>query len=152
MPNLTLAPEHGYARALKLTLLFSILGEAVIFLVWGLYLFPDGSWFNKFMWTIVYCGLGMGGAFGAVLVLGFFGRVDGLLAVVLSALVATLMLGLICNILCLRLDMIFNYFGARGSGGLFLSNGLVMSAAGGAILGWLIFTERGRNYGPDWLK
>ncbi len=104
------------------------------------------------MWTIVYCGLGMGGAFGAVLVLGFFGRVDGWLAVVLSVLLATVILGLFCNTLCLRLDITFNYFGAISSSGLFLVNGMVLSAIGGALVGWLTFTEHGREIGPDWLK
>ncbi len=40
MPALTLTPKHGYARALKLALLFSILGEAVIFLCLGTLPFP----------------------------------------------------------------------------------------------------------------
>ncbi|WP_295039504.1 hypothetical protein [Sulfitobacter sp.] len=97
---MTSATEHaftaggtGAARPLKLALLFSILGEAVILLVWGFYLFPKGSWFNKTMWTLVYCGVGMGGAFGAVLVLGLLGRVDGWRAVGLTALLSTVMLG-----------------------------------------------------------
>ena len=156
---MTSATEHaftaggtGAARPLKLALLFSILGEAVILLVWGFYLFPKGSWFIKTMWTLVYCGVGMGGAFGAVLVLGLLGRVDGWRAVGLTALLSTVMLGLFCNTLCLRLDMTFGYFGAQGAGLLFMLNGIVMSALGGAVLGWMTFTDRGRAFGPDWLK
>lgn len=146
------APLTGYVRPLKLSLLFSILGEAVILVIWGFYLFPEGNWFNKIMWTLVYCGMGMGGAFGAVVVLGLLGRVDGLRAVVLTAALSTVMLGLFCNYLCLRLDMTFGYFGAQGAGVLFMVNGIAMSAIGGALLGWLVFTERGRAFGPAWLK
>ena len=74
MTTLTMASDRSFARPLKLAILFSVLGEAVILVVWGFYLFPEGSWFNKFMWTIVYCGLGMGGAFGSVVALGLLGR------------------------------------------------------------------------------
>jgi len=124
----------------------------VIFVVWGLYLFPEGSLFNKFMWTIVFCGIGMGGAFGAVVVLGLLGRVSGWPAILATTVISAVMLGLFCNTLCLRLDLVFGYFGASGAGMLFMTNGLVMSALGGAVLGWLTFTETGRNFGPDWLK
>ncbi len=152
MTTLTMASDRSLARPLKLAILFSVLGEAVILVVWGFYLFPEGSWFNKFMWTIVYCGLGMGGAFGSVVALGLLGRVDGWRAVVLSALLSTVMLGLLCNTLCLRLDMTFGYFGAQGAGLLFMVNGIVMSAIGGAVLGWMTFTDRGRAFGPALLK
>lgn len=152
MNTLTMAPDPGFARPLKLALLFSILGEAVILVIWGFVLFPEGSWVNKIMWTLVYCGMGMGGAFGAVVALGLLGRVHGWRAVVMTAALSTVMLGLFCNILCLRLDTTFGYFGAQGASGLFLANGIVMSAIGGALLGWLSFTERGRSFGPAWLK
>jgi len=79
MTTLTLPPDRPFARPLKLALLFSILGEAVLLVVYGLILFPEGSWVSKFMWTI-------------------------------------------------------------------------LSPIGGAALGWLTFTETGRNFGPDWLK
>ena len=147
MTTLTMASDRSFARPLKLAILFSVLGEAVILVVWGFYLFPEGSWFN-----IVYCGLGMGGAFGSVVALGLLGRVDGWRAVVLSALLSTVMLGLLCNTLCLRLDMTFGYFGAQGAGLLFMVNGIVMSAIGGAVLGWMTFTDRGRAFGPTLLK
>jgi len=152
MTTLTRPSERAFARPLKLALLFSILGEAVLLLVYGFYLFPEGSWFSKFMWTIVYCGMGMGGAFGAVVALGLLGRVDGWRAIVLTTLLATVMLGIFCNVLCLRLDMTFGFFGARESGLLFMASGIILSPLGGAVLGWLTFTEAGRNFGPDWLK
>ena len=152
MTDVTMIPDRSFARPLKLAILFSVLGEAVILLVWGFYLFPEGSWFNKFMWTIVYCGLGMGGAFGSVVALGLLDRVDGWPTVVLSALLSTVMLGLFCNTLCLRLDMTFGYFGAQGAGLLFMANGIAMSAIGGAVLGWMTFTDTGQAFGPAWLK
>ncbi len=62
------------------------------------------------------------------------------------------MLGLLCNIPCLRLDQTLHYFGSTGAGLLFIANGLGMSLVGGALLGWLTFTEAGRAFGPEWLK
>ena len=61
-------------------------------------------------------------------------------------------LGLFCNTLCLRLDMTFGYFAAQGAGLLFMANGIAMSAIGGAVLGWMTFTDKGREFGPAWLK
>lgn len=144
--------NRAFARPLKLALLFSVGGEAAIFVVWGLILFPEGNVFNKFMWTIVYCGLGMGGALGTVVALGILGRLEGWKAVILTTALSGVMLGLLCNILCLRLDQTFHYFGGTGAGLLFIANGLGMSLVGGALLGWLTFTEAGRAFGPEWLK
>ena len=150
--DVIISPDRRFARPLKTALLFSILGEATIFVVWGLILFPDGSVFYKFMWTIVFCGLGMGGAFGAVVALGLLDRMSGWPAVLVTGLISSIMLGIFCNTLCLRLDMIFGFFGAQGSGGLFLVNDIAMAAVGGLLVGWLTFTERGRDFGPAWLK
>jgi hypothetical protein len=35
---------------------------------------------------------------------------------------------------------------------LFIVNGIVMSAIGGAVLGWMTFTGSGRALVPAWLK
>ena len=48
--------------------------------------------------------------------------------------------------------MTFGYFAAQGAGLLFMANGIAMSAIGGAVLGWMTFTDKGREFGPAWLK
>ncbi|MDF1671641.1 MAG: hypothetical protein P1U83_18755 [Roseovarius sp.] len=69
---------------LKLALLFSAGGQAEIFVLWGLILFHEGNVFNTFMWTIVYCGFGMGVALGAVVALGILESLEGWKAIILT--------------------------------------------------------------------
>lgn len=132
-------------RPIKLSILFSILGEAVILLVWGMLLYPEGNLLHKFLWTIVFCGLGMGAAIGAIIALFVVGKWTGTYAVILCAELSGIILGLFCNYLCYNLDMHFDYFGGKETPLLFVINGMVMAIIGGAVVGWLCFTERGKR-------
>ena len=69
-------------------------------------------------------------------------------AIIATAIISGILLGLFCNFLCFNLDMHFNYFGGADTPKLFIWNGIAMSVAGGAFGGWLLFTERGLK----WLK
>ncbi len=124
-----------------------MIGELIILIVWGVFLYPTGELVTKFLWTVVFCGLGMGSAVGALLVLFVVGRVHGRAAVVASMLLSALVLGVGCNLLCFQLDAhYFHFFGATASPALFIGNGVVMSLLGGALVGWLVFTERGASH------
>tara|TARA_R110001592_G_scaffold64751_10_gene198926 strand:+ start:1200 stop:1661 length:462 start_codon:yes stop_codon:yes gene_type:complete len=140
-------PKHLYKkqllRPIKLGILFSVLGEAVIFLVWGVFLYPEGNIIHKFLWTIVLCGLGMGATVGSVISWWVEGKYWGQPAIVACGLISFVILGLFCNLLCFQLDMNFIYFGGAGAPVLFIANGMVASAFGGALIGWLNFTYRG---------
>lgn len=132
-------------RPLKLSILFSMLGEAFIFLVWGVLLYPEGNLLHKFLWTVVFCGFGMGAAIGAIIALFVVGKWKGAYAVILCAELSGIVLGLFCNYLCFYLDMHFDYFGGKETPLLFVINGTVMATLGGALVGWLCFTEKGKR-------
>lgn len=149
IPDPIRVTRSEYLRPIKLALIFSILGEAFIFIVWGVVLFPEGNIINKFFWTIVFCGVGMGGALGSAVAMFVVNRAKGVSAIIQTIFLSLIMLGIACNYLCLRLDRVFHYFGGAEDTLLFLGNGLVMSAVGGALLGYLCFTERGRLIGND---
>lgn len=133
-----------YLRPLQLSILFAVLGELIILIVWGVILYPEGSLLQKFLWTIVFCGLGMGSSIGALIDLFIVGKFKGFSAVVLTTLISVIFLGVLCNVLCYRLDMHFDYFGGKDTPTLFLVNGIFLSAGGGALVGWLCFSHRGR--------
>ncbi|GMN05587.1 hypothetical protein MTsPCn5_09750 [Croceitalea sp. MTPC5] len=142
------APEitaEDVLRPLKLSILLSILGEAVILVVWGIVLYPEGNLLHKFLWAIVFCGLGMGAAIGAIIALVVVGRWTGAFAVIFCAELSAIVLGLFCNYLCYSLDMHFNYFGSNETPLLFFISGIVMATIGGAIVGWFCFTEKGKR-------
>lgn len=134
-----------YLRPLKLGILFSVLGESLIFLIWGVILYPEGSLLNKFIWTVVICGFGMGSAIGVLIDLFIVGKMRGFFAIFLSMLFSMMLLGMVCNFLCYFLDMHFGYFGGKDTPALFLLNGFFSSALGGILIGWLCFTYSGNE-------
>lgn len=132
-------------RPLKLSILFSVLGELVIFLIWGVLLYPDGNLLHKFLWTVVFCGLGMGSTIGAAISLLVVGKWKGIQAVILCAELSGLILGIFCNYLCYSLDMNFDHFGGMDTPVLIVITGTVMAILGGALVGWLCFMENGKK-------
>lgn len=132
-----------YFRPLIVGILISMLGEALIFIIWGVILYPEGSLLHKFIWTIVLCGFGMGSGGGALITLVVSGRFWGRLAILVCALISLVLLGLFCNFLCFEIDMSFNFFGAHETPDLFIWNGIIMSVVGGVLIGWLCFTHKG---------
>ena len=134
-----------YLRPLKLGILFSVLGEGAIFLIWGVILYPEGNLFHKFIWTVILCGFGMGSAIGVLVNLFIVGRMRGLSAILLSMLFSMLLLGIVCNFLCFILDAHFDYFGGKDTPDLFLLNGFFSSTLGGILLGWFCFTDKGNE-------
>ncbi|GEM_PF-795520 len=140
------ALQQRYRRPLLLGIAASVLAESVIFVVWGLILFPDGNVLTKLLWTVGFCGLGMGSTIGALLVLLVVDRLDGPAAIAATSVLSALVLGVACNLLCYNLDRhYFHYFGGGDTPALFLINGVLMASLGGALIGWLLFTPGGRR-------
>lgn len=134
-----------FRRPILLAILASMLGELVIFVVYGVILYPDGSLLHKFFWTVIFCGVGMGSTAGALVCLLVLGRWDGWRAIVATVVITTLVLGVGCDYLCFSLDRHFHYFGAHENPAAFWTFGLAASAFGGLAIGWLIFSDRGRR-------
>lgn len=150
-----------YKRPLVLAIAGSVLLESILFLVYGVLLYPGGSLLTKALWTIVFCGLGMGSVLGALLVLFVVDRLSGPKAIVVTTVLTVLALGVGCNLLCFTLDAnYFNYFGGRDGPVSFVASGIFMSFVGGLGLGWLVFSSTGQTLfansreetdrGPGW--
>ena len=129
-------------RPLKVTILMTLIAELGLFVVFGLLLFPQGNLLYKLIWTGLYCGIGMGAATGALIVLIVVERFEGMKALLAGFFTATLSL-LACNLLCLTIDQHYNFFGGREAPHLFLWNGIAMIVPGSALLSWLLFTDQG---------
>lgn len=136
----------SYLRSLYVAIAFSVAGEAFILVVFGLILFPEGSLINKVLWTLLYCGVGMGATLGALSNMFVVNRIKTVAnSIFATALLLAMVLGVACNLLCLNMDMHFHYFGGYTNLTLFYVNGLVMSIIGGMMMGWLLFTARGNR-------
>ena len=143
--QMAIGPRARYVAPLKVCVLVSVLGEATILLIWGIILFPEGSQLRKFLWTVVFCGIGMGSVLGCFVTVYVVDRMSGARAVAAVALASFILLGIGCDALCYNLDAhYFHYFGGLENPVLFLSGGSALSLLGGFIIGLLLFTERGR--------
>ena len=87
----------------------------------------------------------MGSTIGAAVAVFVEGRLRGARAVVATTLISLVLLGLLCNLLCFNLDHQFHFFGGHENSPLFILNGMVMSAGGGLVLGYLLYTDRGNR-------
>jgi hypothetical protein len=134
-----------YIRPLIISLFFAIVGELSLLVIYGIILFPEGNLMYKVLWTLGFCGIGMGATLGAGINLFVMGRYAGPKAILLTILLSFLIMGVACDLLCLNLDLHFNYFGAQASPLLFSSGGVLGSLIAGAGIGGLLFSETGRS-------
>ena len=49
-----------YVRPLIVSLFFAVVGELLLLVIYGIILFPEGNILYKVLWTLVFCGIGMG--------------------------------------------------------------------------------------------
>ena len=147
MPANALAEDvrKMYVRPLIISLFFAVAGELLLLVIYGIILFPAGNLLYKVLWTLGFCGIGMGATLGAGINLFIVGRYEGNRAILLTVLLAFLIMGVACDLLCLNLDLHFNYFGAQASPLMFSVGGVVGSLLGGAGIGGLLFSETGRS-------
>lgn len=142
--NSDLVRAH-YLRPLYVCITLSVLAEFLLFLYFGVFLNTEGNILHKFLWSVVYCGLGMGSVLGAAIMILILDRMYGWLAVLTTTIISLLLLGNGCNYICIILDQNFNYFGGVSNPQLFLNTGLSLSVVGGLLVGLLLFTERGEK-------
>ncbi|MBT8247944.1 MAG: hypothetical protein KJN73_09000 [Acidimicrobiia bacterium] len=137
-----LATRRQYLRPLYIGVILAGVGELGIFLVWGVWLFPEGDLLSKFAW-IATCSLGMGLTVGGLVDLTVVERLRGRAAMGATIGLTALVIGVGCNYLCWSLDHQYNWWGGATAPGLFLGAGLV----GSLILGWLyayfLFSRQG---------
>ncbi|OHE96011.1 hypothetical protein CORC01_08704 [Colletotrichum orchidophilum] len=101
-----------YLRPFLLFWLNSLIFEVAMLIVSIVAFSGWRDMFPKFMWTIVFCPLGMGGAMGGLINAFIVDRIYGMRAVHFVAILSVLVLGA-CNILCYNLDLMLGWFGAQ---------------------------------------
>ncbi|MHC4751696.1 MAG: hypothetical protein ACYTFW_17710 [Planctomycetota bacterium] len=132
-----------YTRPIIVSLGVCISGEFLLFIIYGLLLFPQGNLLYKFLWTVVFCGIGMGATVGTFVNLFIIDRYIGIKAIIFTILLTLAILGILCNLLCLQLDLHFHYFGAETNPILFSIGSIAGSVVAGLIIALLLFSEKG---------
>jgi hypothetical protein len=128
-------------------ILFAVLltfsGEAVIFVGFGVLLFPGGDLLAKAWWTGT-CGIAMGLAIGAIVLL-LQAAIRDRRALALAAGLAYCAVLAHCVAICFAIDRQIGYFGAAEVPGLFIWSGLIAAAATAPLYGWCVYRGAGRR-------
>ena len=130
-------------RPVALAVTMTALAEAFYFVVWGLYLFPEGSILGKLVWTLT-CGIAMGSVIGSATIMLVVGRLEGAAALVSSAL-TFFVVASTCAVLCSSIDARFGYFGGAENAELFVLAGVIPGAFGAIVYALLLFSAPGRG-------
>ncbi|OTA95522.1 hypothetical protein M434DRAFT_69256 [Hypoxylon sp. CO27-5] len=137
-----------YLRPFVLFWLGSFIFEATMLLVSIAVFSGFRDMFPRFMWTIVFCPLGMGGAMGGMINYFITDQYYGKKAVRLVAILSVLVLGT-CNDLCYNLDLVFGWFGAADHFWWWHARYPFVLAAG-YMNGKLLFTDEGQQTLTGW--
>jgi hypothetical protein len=115
--------RSDFVKSISVAPSFTLLGEAIIFVVWSVHLFPAGDVWTKFVW-VGTCGIAMGAAIGAIDNLVVTGRLGAGQGALCSGLIYFVVLAF-CTVLCFRIDLATSsQFGAKEAPILFLAGGL----------------------------
>ena len=133
-----------YIRPLIVATIFTWVAEVFLLLYYGIYLSDEGSLVAKAIWTLGFCGIGMGLSLGGLIDIFVVDRFSGTLAIWLTTILMVLTLGIACNWLCMNLDRHFKYFGGAENPYLHFLPSFVASIIGGWLLGWLLFSSKGQ--------
>lgn len=134
--------RQEFVRPIVLAIFFTLAGEILIFLLWGVVLFPAGTLWRKLAWTMV-CGLAMGATIGALVNVFVTGRQSGRPAGIAAGALYFGVLSL-CVLICYEIDHAIGFFGAHEEPLLFILGGLVPAAITAVAYGWLLHAENGR--------
>ncbi|MCL9780221.1 hypothetical protein M9194_02095 [Vibrio sp. S4M6] len=121
----------------------SLFGEFVLWVVYGLVLYP-GYPITTLIWAAT-CGLAMGSTMGALSYLLLsklkLGRVAFFSGFAISAFVLS-----VCNVVCFVFAKQFALWGALASPINFLGGGFVGVLIGSVFYSWLLFSRSGNNF------
>ena len=135
--NLVEVTQYRITLVLGLAILMTTVAEILYLIVWGMWLFPDGNWLGKLVWTLT-CGLALGAVMGALTLIWAEPRRERAAALWIAA-VSVLVVGSYCAWLCSRIDARFDYFGGPENSDLFITSGVLPALAGGLLFGWLLY-------------
>lgn len=133
-----------YLRPMKLFIVSSI-GAELLFLLISIFVFSGfRDIFYKVMWTLFFCGIGMGATMGTLVNMFITDRYFNGKAIFGSLVLGFIVFGT-CNVLCFRLDHHFDYYGAIKYPVFFLSKGFLAGILGSLLNGYLLFSANGQK-------
>ena len=136
--------RHYYLRPMKLFIASSIGGEFLFLLISICFFSGFKDIFYKIIWTLFFCGIGMGSTMGTLINIFITDQYFNCKAIFGSLILGLLVFGT-CNVLCFRLDHHYDYYGAINYPVFFLSKGFLAGILGSLINGYLLFNPNGQK-------
>jgi hypothetical protein len=133
-----------YLRPMKLFILTSMATEFLFLMISICFFSGFKDIFYKIMWTLFFCGIGMGSTMGTFINIFITDQYFNYKAILGTTLLGLIVFGT-CNILCFRLDHHFDYYGAINYPIFFLSKGFFAGILGSLINGYLLFSANGQK-------
>jgi len=134
-----------YTRPLTLSIFIAVVLEVINLVVFGFLAGSTDYLVDKVLWTVGIGGIGMGAVLGVFLILALVGQLRGKQAVIGTTFFTVLILGVVSKLAAIKMETINIAFNLGEWPVLYFTNGVVTAAAGGAILGWLLFTKAGNK-------
>jgi hypothetical protein len=138
-----LYPVWGnYIRPFVLAAVFTVPGEAMVFVYWGVVHYPDGDIVDKLFWAAAI-GIGMAVAIG--LMVGFVvgRRYEGTIAGIISSFCyATVLVAAI--LISYQVYVALDLFGVRRDPMHFVLTGVVPTVLTTPLYGWLLHGKAGK--------
>jgi len=139
-----------YIRPLVFSIFLAFLLESLNLALFGFSAGHSGFMVDKVLWTLAVGGIAMGSVLGVLIDVILVGQLQGKEAVWGTSLFSALTLGVAGKLVSLNMSTINAVFGLSNEAVLYFSVGVLTSAIGGAVLGWLLFTDSGLKKIEKW--
>jgi hypothetical protein len=139
-----------FTRPLTFAIFTSFTLELLNLAVFGFAHGTNGYLVDKVLWTIAVGGIGMGAVLGVMIDIVLVGQLRGKEAIWATTLLSVMILGVVGKLVSLNMATISSAFGFAQTPILYFSFGVFSAAIGGALLGWLLFTEEGNKKLDKW--
>lgn len=132
-----------YTRPLTFSIFIAVALEMINLIVFGFLTGSADYLVDKVLWTIGIGGIGMGAVLGVFIDFSLVGQLRGKQAIAATMFYSVLILGVVTKLAAIKMETINIAFNLTEWSLLYFINGVVTAAAGGALLGWLLFTKSG---------
>ncbi len=132
-----------YTRPLTFSIFIAVALEMINLIVFGFLTGSADYLVDKVLWTIGIGGIGMGAVLGVFIDFSLVGQLRGKQAIAGTMFYSVLILGVVTKLAAIKMETINIAFNLTEWSLLYFINGVVTAAAGGALLGWLLFTKSG---------
>ncbi|MFD2230961.1 hypothetical protein [Alkalimarinus sediminis] len=134
-----------YTRPLTFSIFLAVFIEIINLVLFSFLTGSSEQLVDKTLWTVGVGGIGMGAVLGVFLVFALVDQLEGKQAIIGTIFFSVLILGVVAKLAAIKMETINIAFNLSEWSLAYFLNGVITSAIGGAVLGWLLFTKTGNN-------